>query len=185
MPRRPFALFLMPDLLIEDNVLMIEQGVRLLERISADLFTSSSPSTLGASIGGHLRHNLDHYACFQRGMLRGRIDYDDRERASDIETKPAAAIQALQRAAGKMRALADENLDRSLEVRMDTGESDERPWTHSSARRELQFLLSHTVHHYALIAMVCRLYGQEVDDDFGVAPSTLKHRRRSDAACAR
>lgn len=163
---------------------MIEQGVRLLEQLPVDVFTASSPSTLGASIGGHLRHNLDHYACFQRGMSGGRIDYDDRERAADVETRPQAAISALQRAAGEMKALSDDVLDRSLEVRMDTGEGEERPWTRSSVRRELQFLLSHTVHHYALIAMVCRLYGQQVDDDFGVAPSTLKHRRRSAAACA-
>jgi hypothetical protein len=67
---------------------------------------------------------------------------------------------------------------------MDTGEGDERPWTHSSARRELQFLLSHTVHHYALIAMICRQYGVGVEEDFGVAPSTLKYRRQMAQACA-
>lgn len=163
---------------------MIAQGVHLLGRLSADVFTASSPSTLGASIGGHLRHNLDHYACFLRGLSSGRIDYDDRERAADIETNPEAAIGALRRAAAQLGELRDDILDRSLEVRMDTGEGDERPWTISSVRRELQFLLSHTVHHYALVAMVCRLYGQAVDDEFGVAPSTLKHRRRPDAACA-
>lgn len=175
----------MSDPLIADNVSMIEQGVRLVGALPVAVFTSRSEQTLGASIGGHLRHNLDHYACFLRGLAAGRIDYDDRERAVDIETSPAAAVAALERAGGNFRHLRASDLNRDIAVRMDTGESDDRPWTRSSVRRELQFLLSHTVHHYALIAMICRMHAQPIDEDFGVAPSTLKFRRHTAAACAR
>lgn len=175
----------MSDSLIDDNVSMIDQGVRLLAALTAATFTASSSATLGASIGGHLRHNLDHYACFLRGLDTGRIDYDDRERAAHVETDPRAAAAALTRAATGLRSVPLIVLEARLEVRMDSGESDERPWTHSTVRRELQFLLSHTVHHYALIAMICRMHDVAVDDDFGVAPSTIKHRRRAAAACAR
>jgi hypothetical protein len=174
----------MPDPLVEDNVSLIDQGMRLIRALPAEVFTARSTTTLGASIGGHLRHNLDHYACFLRGLPTGRIDYDDRERAPDIETNPNAANLALQRAADGLRDVPGSVLDRELEVRMDTGESEERPWTRSTVRRELQFLLSHTVHHYALIAMICHLHERPVDEDFGVAPSTLKFRRRAAAACA-
>ncbi len=175
----------MPDPLVEDNVSLIDQGVRLLDGLPPEVFTARSTATLGASIGGHLRHNLDHYACFVRGLAQARIDYDDRERAPDIETQPSAASTALRRAAAALRALPPALLDQGVEVRMDTGESEERPWTRSTVRRELQFLLSHTVHHYALIAMICHMHGRPVDADFGVAPSTLKYRRRAAAACAR
>jgi hypothetical protein len=41
--------------------------------------------------------------------------------------------------------------------------------------RELGMLLSHTVHHYALIAMLLRARGIEPPADFGVAPSTRAH----------
>jgi hypothetical protein len=41
----------------------------------------------------------------------------------------------------------------------------------------LQFLLSHTVHHFALMALILRAQGADPGDDFGVAPSTLEHRR--------
>jgi hypothetical protein len=174
----------MPDPLVEDNVSLIDQGVSLLSALPPAVFTARSSTTLGASIGGHLRHNLDHYACFLRGLSAGRIDYDDRERAPDIETDPAAATAALQRAAIGLRGVPGPALDREVEVRMDTGESEERPWTRSTVRRELQFLLSHTVHHYALIAMICHLHDRPVTEDFGVAPSTLKFRRRAAAACA-
>jgi hypothetical protein len=174
----------MSDPLVEDNVSLIDQGVRLLGTLPPHVFTARSTMTLGASIGGHLRHNLDHYACFLRGLARGRIDYDDRERAADIETDPAAASAALRRAAAGLRSVTAPALDQDVAVRMDTGESEERPWTRSTVRRELQFLLSHTVHHYALIAMICHLHDRAVDEDFGVAPSTLKFRRRAAAACA-
>ncbi|HEX9781414.1 MAG TPA: hypothetical protein VGA56_01630 [Opitutaceae bacterium] len=167
---------------------MIEQGRRLIESLAPQFFTAKSRATLGASIGGHLRHNLDHYACFLRGIDCGRVDYDERERAEGIETQPAVAVAALVRAAEGLGGVAEAVFDRDLLVRMDTGDTDERPWTRSTGRRELQFLLSHTVHHYALIAMICRMHDQPIEQDFGVAPSTIKHRRRAvaaPAACAR
>lgn len=174
----------MPDPLVKDNLTLIDQGVRLLQVLAPPVFTAQSPLTLGASIGGHVRHNLDHYDCFLRGLAAGRVDYDERERTAAIETNIAAALTALRRAAAGLGGIALGLLGQDVEVRMDTGDSEERPWTRSTVRRELQFLLSHTVHHYALIAMICRQYEQQVPEDFGVAPSTLKHRRRAAAECA-
>ena len=57
------------------------------------------------------------------------------------------------------------------------------PWTASSLDRELQSLISHTVHHYALIAMLLRVSGRQPAADFGVAPSTLRYWEES-RACA-
>jgi hypothetical protein len=45
----------------------------------------------------------------------------------------------------------------------------------SSLSRELQVLSSHTVHHFALIAVTLRAHGVQMDPDFGMAPSTLRH----------
>ena len=44
----------------------------------------------------------------------------------------------------------------------------------STLSRELQFLVSHTVHHDALIAAAARALGVATEPDFGIAPSTLK-----------
>jgi hypothetical protein len=52
-------------------------------------------------------------------------------------------------------------------------------WSYSSIGRELQFLLSHTIHHYALIALALRLQGYEPSAEFGVAPSTLQYWRKA------
>jgi hypothetical protein len=48
-------------------------------------------------------------------------------------------------------------------------------WTASSASRELQFLISHTVHHYAIIRMILTVGGREVTPEFGISPSTLRY----------
>ena len=47
--------------------------------------------------------------------------------------------------------------------------------TQSSINRELQYLVAHTVHHYALIGFILRLQGIVPPEDFGIAPSTLQH----------
>ena len=42
----------------------------------------------------------------------------------------------------------------------------------STLRRELAFVISHTVHHQALIAMLLAVAGLQVPESFGLAPST-------------
>ena len=49
------------------------------------------------------------------------------------------------------------------------------PFLISSVGRELQVLSSHTIHHFALMAMTLRVLGVPVDPDFGMAPSTLRY----------
>jgi hypothetical protein len=50
-------------------------------------------------------------------------------------------------------------------------------WCPSSGLRELEFLQSHAIHHYALIAQRLSAVGFAVPEDSGVAPSTLEHWR--------
>jgi len=49
--------------------------------------------------------------------------------------------------------------------------------------RELAFVLSHTVHHNALIAVMAKTLGVPVPERFGYAPSTIVHLEKT--ACAR
>jgi hypothetical protein len=85
-----------------------------------------------------------------------------------------------------LTSLASEDLNRPLKVKMDSGthHTEAEQWSNSSLRRELQFLISHTIHHYALIATLCARDGFELPADFGVAPSTLWFRNSRDAQCA-
>ena len=49
----------------------------------------------------------------------------------------------------------------------------------STIVREPQFLLSHTVHHVALISTMNSISNIATPEKFGIAPSTLAYRRKS------
>jgi uncharacterized damage-inducible protein DinB len=170
---RPAITFM--DHLIADNVACLEQGMQLLQQLSPELYVRPCATCFNSSIGGHIRHNADHYEQFLAGFGSGRIDYDARSRRAEIEGDPAVAAAALGELRAGLEALASDNLDRALEVKMDGGAS--AAWTKTSVRRELQFLISHTIHHHALIVAIAGAHGYtELPPGFGVAPSTLKHR---------
>ncbi len=45
----------------------------------------------------------------------------------------------------------------------------------TSLGRELAFVMSHTIHHNALIGVIAKLLGIDVPERFGYAPSTLAY----------
>jgi len=163
----------MPSL-IDDNIACLRQGLTLLERISGDDYAAPEPRCHGSSIGGHFRHNVDHYLSFIRGLATGSVDYDARARDRRLETEPEMAAERIAKIVAELAKLSADQLDASVSVAMDSGDSLPEP-ARSTVRRELQFLLSHTVHHYALIATIRVLQGYQTPENFGVAPSTIKH----------
>jgi uncharacterized damage-inducible protein DinB len=166
---------------IPPNLAVLRQGRALLARLSPDNYTCKFPLVFNASIGGHVRHILEHYESFLGGLPNGAVDYERRARATELERDPGQAGRLIGEIDGRLQRLADEPRSPLLDYRTETapGES-----SASSLARELEFLLSHTVHHYALVAVMCRLQGIEPDSDFGVAPSTLRY-QEGVAACAR
>jgi hypothetical protein len=50
--------------------------------------------------------------------------------------------------------------------------------TLSTLGRELLFVSSHTVHHFALVAHYCKTAGVDLGADFGKAPATMAHEHR-------
>ncbi|MBK8978542.1 MAG: DinB family protein [Planctomycetes bacterium] len=138
----------------------------------------------GSTIGQHVRHCLDHFDSFARGVSASgpdcEIDYDARPRDPRIEVDPAAAGEHARALAIAVRAaVADRGIASPVAVRCACGESGEITAQASSLGRELQFLVSHTVHHLAMISAMCRELDVAVDDAVGVAPSTLRHRART------
>lgn len=170
--------------LAADNSRYIDQAVKLLESLSDEQFSGPAPLKLGSSVGSHLRHCIDHYDNFLDGASSGKIDYDARQRQVELETDRMKAIAKLEGLIQRLEAMAGLD-DKPLKVKMDCGnnESEKTWWTESSVRRELQFLISHTVHHYAIIKMVLIASDYPVGKDFGIAPSTLRYHQGA-TACA-
>ncbi len=108
-------------------------------------------------------------------MGNAKVDYDHRERVGDLEASTECALVEIARIREKLESLNERELPVGVLVKMDCGRGEEG-WQSSTLGRELQFLVSHTVHHFAMIGGMCSCLGIEMEEGFGVAPSTLKYR---------
>jgi uncharacterized damage-inducible protein DinB len=173
---------LMPDHfpmteLLQANLHLLDQMSELLSRLDDRSYRQTSPVFINSSIGGHVRHCLEHYQCFAEGLPHARVNYDLRQRDAEVETQPAAALARLSGLRSQLTSLFLNDHTEAILVLMDHGAAaHEGCWQESSPGRELQFLISHTIHHFALIAGLCRTHGVDIAPTFGVAPSTLRHR---------
>lgn len=160
-----------------DNARFLQQGVDLLERITDDQYAATRPPVFVTPVGAHIRHILDHFDCLLEGRDTGRVDYDLRRRDRRVESDRAYALSCLRATIDALRGVRGADGDEALEVRLDSGDT-ERAWGRSSLTRELQFLSSHTIHHYALVAAILQSAGCAPQPGFGVSPSTLRFERR-------
>jgi len=169
--------------LIINCISLLEEGARLLERISDDVYSKTSVLSRRGSVGEHLRHCLDFYKSFLSGLESNRIDYNFRRRDTRLETDRYCAIDEIHRLITELREILPIfRIAPILVSTEDCGVSRES-WCGSSVVRELEFLQSHTTHHYSLMAVLLRFEGIEPGEEFGVAPSTLRY-WREEAACA-
>lgn len=162
---------------IEQNLHFLRQGAALLERLDDDMYSRVGTNRpRAAGVGPHLRHCLDFYRCFLRDLEGGRIDYDVRDRQPEIETSALVALATIESIMIDLAAIDETQAQREIVVHHDElpGEEPATSWQRSTVARELRFLASHTVHHYALIAHLVRQQGVEPGEEFGVAPATLE-----------
>lgn len=174
------------SVLVDDNICYLKQGVDLLRRLSDEQYATKLPDSYNSSVGGHMRHCLDHYINFLDGFESGKVDYDARARDTRIEQERAFALSSMDSLSQRLMAVRTEDADKPVMVKMDCGDDTDSAtlWSASSLRREFQFLVSHTVHHYALIGMMLKHQGIDTGKEFGIAPSTLRY-MQSQSACAR
>lgn len=163
------------------------QGVDLLSEIDDAVYTKAENGAFadGGAVGGHFRHCLEFVNCFLAGIENGRVDYDSRTRDHRIETMREYALAEYTRTVQELKNLAPASAGKSLFVKPEDAAGGEDFWCASSIERELEFLNSHTIHHYALIAFKLRAFGFPVAAEFGVAPSTLRFWAREKAALTR
>ena len=173
--------------LVEHNVVSLRQAIATLEQIDDTTYRSSPPALAPHRVGGHVRHILEFYECFLDGLEFSHVDYDARKRDESVETSRETALARIRLTIHRL-----EQLEKTRELRGDSivwvrvedagyGRLDDAYMT-SSVGRELQALNSHTVHHFALVAITLKALGHPIDRDFGTAPSTLRHRETHKSA---
>jgi hypothetical protein len=160
--------------LIAINVRWLGQALQLLDRIDDTAYAAIPVGMAPHRPGGHLRHIIEFYRAFLDGLANRRIDYDARRRDLLIERWRDAAAVAIRGIIFELETDPRLRAEATVWVRMEDASDVPRRFMKSSISRELQVLSSHTIHHFALIAMTLRGHGVMMNADFGMAPSTLR-----------
>lgn len=172
-----------PDL-AEPVSALLQELLLVLETITPEQYTTRcGEQFFNGAVGGHVRHCLDHVRALVDGAAEGEVDYDHRERGTGVETCPAAARAEARRLIAALAALEPEPAAAQLRVLVMPTRDGTAVRVGSSLARELAFVLSHTVHHHAIIKSMAYALGAATPRTFGFAPSTLAH--QDAVACAR
>ena len=164
-------------MLVDANMQLLNDAARVVNRL--DDRTYSEPTLGNQRIGAQFRHVLEFYQSFLDGLDEAYIDYDARNRDVSIERNRTTALARIQLLTERLKVSVQDHGDTPLRVVAE--DAPEYSMT-STVCRELQALRSHTIHHFAVIAMALHAWGIPVDPDFGVAPSTLTARAAAKAA---
>lgn len=169
------------------NAALLAQAAAMVTRLGEE---AGADFDYARAVGPHLRHIVEHYLALVNALTVGDrcVCYDARNRDLRIQTDPAATLFALKHLTDSFAALAlDQNLDLQtpLLTRLLAGARGEMELTvETTLGRELFFLSSHTVHHFAPLGQYCRNAGVELGHDFGKAPATMAFEQLHAAASA-
>jgi hypothetical protein len=107
------------------------------------------------------------------------VHYDDRSRETALERSPQLALQRIHLLRRQLSAWPQQDLLQEVQVHTLGGMLGEwRLVTRSTLARELVFLNSHAVHHFALLKPACIALGKRISQFFGKAPATVAHERK-------
>ncbi len=129
--------------------------------LSTEIFTFSSPGH--SSVGAHMRHILNFFECMLDGVASGDINFIARNRNKKFETSKKDCLQYLNSLMDKLNTV---NLSEeyTFKITDDLGFGEQvTVWNFDAL---LGFLVSHTTHHFALIASTLAVQ----DFDLGLLP---------------
>ena len=158
---------------------LLEDAQILLRGLPDEVYRASLLGVDGG-IGAQIRHCIDCSARLIAGIELGHVDYDRRQRDPRVTVDRRAALARLEELAAELRRRVGCAADRRLSVRQDEPDrGEDEGWVDSTLARELRFVASHLVHHFAIVALLLQSQGMNCPKEFGVAPATLGFRRRS------
>lgn len=162
--------------LLDFNQQVLDQALAVLGHFGAT--GQAAKPALGGPVGAHLRHIVEHYAALVFPAEAGVVDYDARPRERALESDPQLASSRLRALRQQLATWPAALLARSVRVRGQGGLLGDRGFEVSSTLgRELAFVASHAIHHFAALAAHAGALGVILPGDFGKAPSTVAHER--------
>lgn len=172
-------------------VQVLNQIELLLMNISPEQYVQNPVGPVKSAVAPHVRHALDHVNAWLIASRTGTLDYDARQRNTDIERSPAAALARLREQVLDLRALTPDSPAAATALwtlLAQVTEGGEPLHFTTTPARELAFVLSHTIHHNAVLGIMARQLGVTLPEKFGYAPATLtheNHQQNGSPACAR
>lgn len=126
------------------------------------------------TIGQHVRHVIELFQCLDAGYPESKVNYEKRKRDIAIETDKELALQLLQDIFGQL-----DKPDKELILHASYDELSAEPISiPTNYFREVAYNLEHTIHHMALIRVgIKEVSDISLPEEFGVASSTVKHRK--------
>jgi hypothetical protein len=144
----------------------------LLMGLPADVYRSRVARSSG-TIGAHVRHALDHVAALVVATPAITLSYDHRTRGTAVETDPDAAVRELLTLNAALERWPARSLEEPVRVASLVSSDGDVVVGWSTLGRELAFVVSHTIHHQAMIAVLLERHGLALPHErFGYSPST-------------
>jgi hypothetical protein len=141
-----------------------------------DAYAAPGVRAFAEHAGPHLRHVIEHYEALLLRPQRSVVDYDNRPRDRELERCTLRTRARLLRLRARLASSSTLGLDEPIGVVTRCGVTGEfELCTRSSVGRELMFVASHAVHHFALLKVACASHGVAFGAAFGKAPATLRH----------
>jgi hypothetical protein len=146
-----------------------------LNQMSQEQYTFPCKMLSNNTIGQHVRHIIELFQCLEEGYISGTVNYENRKRERQIENDKDFALSLLNPIC---KALDKPNRDLLLAATYDDI-SVQLIEIRTNYYREIAYNLEHTIHHMALMRIgINEVSDIRLSDEFGVASSTVKHRRQ-------
>lgn len=170
----------------------LHQKILILNTITCTDYTKKHASFFrGSTVGGHMRHSLDHISKVMFSLKNGCehepniISYDQRDRNTEIENNRSKTIECVDKIIHDLALTLQRNPEKIMKPIVvkfisdaDTGTEYDIP---SSIERELSFAAHHATHHIFIMSMMLETMGYKIDSSIGVANSTLKFSKQVDS----
>lgn len=143
----------------------------LLSQLSNQDYAEPCLELSNSSIGQHTRHIIELFQCLENQYESGIVNYDNRLRDFQIETDISFAQNAINEVLNSIdkpnkSLILIQKIDCTIEIE-------------TNYNRELLYNLEHCIHHQALIKVaILKMNHLEIDENFGVARSTIEYRKQ-------
>jgi uncharacterized damage-inducible protein DinB len=151
---------------------LLDEVELLISNVGADVYGERPMNKVSGSIGEHVRHCLDHVTALLAAAPSATLSYDRRHRGTSVETDPAEALRQILELKRALDIWSTRSLDEPVLVTSMISSAGDAVTGWSTLARELAFVVSHTIHHQAIIGVLLSIHGHSLPERFGHSPST-------------